>query len=203
MHHLCTIWESSFWQTRVVKRTMQNWIPRQKFNSAQKGNLHVCALRFPSLQILSPHIHRGPHLQDSDLQQHAAIAVPYGVPLPRVLQAQAHSSASPLSTGCPNAVTWARVSKGWPLGFYSHSCSHRWLHDNSHYASSDAFIYHIYTLHRRAGKICHSDSAFCRFAMFSKGSCSPSSKNGYLAVQLSHWFLFWACECKRWQILDW
>lgn len=42
----------------------------------------------------------------------------------------------------------------------------------------------------------HCPGAFCRFAVFSKGSCSPSSKTGYQAVQLSHWSLFWACACE-------
>lgn len=44
--------------------------------------------------------------------------------------------------------------------------------------------------------LCHCPGAFCRFAVFSKGSCSPSSKNDYQAAQLSHWSLFWACACE-------
>lgn len=100
------------------------------------------------------------------------------------------------------ATTWARVSKGWPLGFYSQSCSHKLLH-NYDYTSSDAFICHIYTLHRRAAKICHSDIVLTLFVGLLCSARAASHQAAKMAVWLSHWSLFWACEYKRWQFLDW
>lgn len=72
----------------------------------QKGNLHICALRFLAPQLLlSPPIPREPELQYFDLQRYPAAAAPYGVSLPTELQAQAPSSALSLLTVGPNAAT--------------------------------------------------------------------------------------------------
>lgn len=70
----------------------------------QKGNPHICVLRFPQL-LLSPPIPREPEFHYFALQWHPAVAAPCGVSLPRELQEQAHSSSLSLLAGGPSAAT--------------------------------------------------------------------------------------------------
>lgn len=131
----------------------------------QKGDLHICALTFLAPQLLlSPPIPREPELQNFDLQWLPAAAAACGESLPTELQGQAPSSALSHPTVGPSAAPWhLYVSQ-------QHSAEKGW---------------------KKSAPLTWS-WCFCRFAVFSKGSCSPSSRSGNLAAQLSHWSLSWA-----------